>query len=199
LAVILLAFLAWLIFFPISVDAETLNKVDSETTLLIIDVQEFYFLGGAMPLKNPEAAAQKCKKLLKKFRSENLRIVHVGHQVSKGASFHTTVIPQDGEKIIMKNEVSAFNGTELHQYLKLHKVKRLVICGMQTHMCVEAAVRAAYDLGFECILVYDACATRDLNFENTVIDAEYVHYSTLSSLSGTYATVIDTETFLENY
>ncbi len=199
LAMNLLAFLAWSAFFPISVDAEAPEKVDSKATLLIIDVQEFYFPGGAMPLENPEAAAHNCERLLEKFRSENRMIVHVGHKANEGASFHTDVMPRCREKIIMKTEISVFKGTELLQYLKQRKVKRLVICGMQTHMCVEAAVRAAHDLGFECILVHDACATRALKFEDRVIDAEDVHYSTLSSLAGTYATVIDTETFLEKY
>jgi nicotinamidase-related amidase len=46
-------------------------------------------------------------------------------------------------------------------YLVSLKVKRLVICGMQTQMCVEATTRAAYDLGFKCIVVEDACATRN--------------------------------------
>jgi nicotinamidase-related amidase len=70
---------------------------------------------------------------------------------------------------------------------------------MQTHMCVEGAVRAAYDLGFECILVGDACATRTLEFEDRSIEAAKVHDSTLSSLNGAYATVVDTETFLKTY
>ena len=39
--------------------------------------------------------------------------------------------------------------------------ENLVIVGMQTHMCLEAATRAAHDLGFECVVVGDACATRD--------------------------------------
>jgi nicotinamidase-related amidase len=32
-------------------------------------------------------------------------------------------------------------------------------------MCVDIGVRAAFDLGFHCRLVADACATRDLEHE----------------------------------
>jgi len=67
---------------------------------------------------------------------------------------------------------------------------------MQTHMCVEAATRAAYDLGFKCILIEDACATRDLKFKEKIVKAEDVHFSTLSALNRTYAVVITTEEFL---
>ena len=199
LAVIWSVLLPLLLLFPTFSNAETPNKIDSDTALLIIDVQEFYFPGGALPLDSPEAAALNCKKLLSKFRKENQTIIHIGHNVPQGGSFHPNVKPLDGEKIVMKSEASAFKGTELAGYLKQHKVKRLVICGMQTHMCVEAAVRAASDLDFECILVHDACATRALKFEGAVTDAASVHYSTLSSLAGTYASVIDTDSFLKDY
>jgi nicotinamidase-related amidase len=63
-------------------------------------------------------------------------------------------------------------------------------------MCVEAATRAASDLGFACTLVHDACATKDLKFGDKVIKSEDVHYATLSTLKS-YATVISTEEFLK--
>lgn len=179
--------------------AQTEDKVAGKTSLLIIDVQDFYFPGGFMPLENPEAASLNCKKLLARFRHENGMVVHIGHNTSKDASFHADVTPSDGEQVFHKDEVSAFNGTGLLPYLRENGVERLVISGMMTHMCVEAAVRAAYDLGFECILVSDACATRDLEYGETIISAEDVHKSTLSTLNGSYATVVDTKTYLDKY
>jgi len=196
MAVVLLIALA---FVSAPAHAQSTRKVDAKTALLIIDIQEFYFPGGFVPLEKPEVASQNVGKLLEKFRAEERLVVHVGHNVSKEKAFYKDVMPLDGEKIFFKDEVSAFNGTDLNEHLRENKIDRLVICGMQTHMCVEGAVRAAYDLGFECILVGDACATRTLEFEDKSIDAGQVHYSTLSSLNGNYATVVDTETFLKTY
>jgi len=71
-----------------------------------------------------------------------------------------------------------------------------VICGMMTHMCVEAATRAGSDYGFECLVIGDACATRDLEFNGHKVSAEDVHISTLSTISGSYAKVMDVEEFL---
>jgi len=85
------------------------------------------------------------------------------------------------------------------KYLKDHSIKKLVICGMMTHMCVEAAVRAARDFGFECTVIQDACATGALTFDKKRISADDVHYSTLSTLSDFYAQVMDTNTFLSNF
>jgi len=66
--------------------------------------------------------------------------------------------------------------------LQAEGVKRLVITGMMTHMCVDATARAAADLGFKVIVVEDACATRDLSYGDTVIPAEHVHKAFLAAL-----------------
>lgn len=93
---------------------------------------------------------------------------------------------------------TALKDTDLLKYLRAHKVKQLVICGMMTHMCVEAATRAARDFGFDCILIGDACATRDLKYGDKIIKAVDVHLSTLSSLDGYYAKVMNTEDYLDS-
>jgi nicotinamidase-related amidase len=169
------------------------------TALLIIDIQEFYFPGGSLPLVNPLAASQNAKIILGKFRENNWLVVHVRHNAKSGAGIHVNVKPLKGEKVISKDHANSFKDTDLLDHLRQHRVKRLVIVGMQTHMCVEAATRAASDLGFQCILVHDACTTRDLNYQGRVISSEDVHYSTLSTLSRTYARVIDTPTFMKEF
>jgi nicotinamidase-related amidase len=72
-------------------------------------------------------------------------------------------------------------------------VERLVICGMMTHMCIDATTRAAADLGFRCIIAADACATRDLAFDDVTVSAATVQRTTLAALNGTYAEVTTTE------
>jgi nicotinamidase-related amidase len=176
--------------------AEERDMQSKKTALLIIDIQDFYFPGGSVPLVNPEPASLNAQKILKKFREKNLLVIHVRHNAKSGAGIHANVKPINGEKVISKDHANSFRDTDLLEYLNQHQVKRIVIVGMQTHMCVEAATRAACDLGFECILVHDACATRALKFNDKVISAEDVHYSTLSTLSDTYSKVIDTKTFL---
>jgi len=166
------------------------------TALVIIDVQQFYFPGGAAALVEPEQAARNASKVLGAFRSRGDLVVHVRHEASRGAEIHESVAPVEGERVFTKTEVSCFNGTDLLAYLRDEKVSRLVICGMMTHMCVEAAARAAHDLGFEVTVVGDACATRDLEFGGTRITAADVHASTLATLARTYADVVTTEEFL---
>jgi len=53
---------------------------------------------------------------------------------------------------------------------------------MMTHMCVDATARAASDLGFQVIVAEDACATRDLKYDEITIPAEHVHKAFLAAL-----------------
>ena len=166
------------------------------SALIIIDVQHFYYPGGAASLVEPEQASRNASKVLGSFRSVGDLVVHVRHQASKGGEIHEHVAPIEGEKVFTKTEVSCFNGTDLLAYLREKQISELVIAGMMTHMCVEAAVRAAHDLGFEVTLIGDACATRDLEFGKTRVKAADVHASTLATLARTYAKVVTTEEFL---
>jgi len=168
-----------------------------ETALVIIDIQYFYFPGGSLPLVAPEKASHNAAKLLAMFRKQGMLVVHVKHNAKSGAEIFPDVKPIDGEKIITKNEANSFAGTDLLNYLLKHKIKNLVLAGMQTQMCLEATTRAAYDYGFNCTVVDDACATRDLKFGDHVIKAKDVHYATLASLSGYYARVTTTENLLK--
>ena len=112
---------------------------------------------------------------------------------------HPTVAPRPGETVIGKHHANAFRDTALLEHLREDDWSELVVVGMQTHMCVEAAARAAGDLGFEVIVIHDACATRALTFGETKTSAEDVHNATLSALSGSYAKVIDTNSYLSEY
>ena len=167
----------------------------SHKALLIIDIQDFYFPGGKSALVEPEKAAANAALLLDKFRKEKMTVIHVRHISEPGGKINDIVKPLPSEKVVSKNAVNCFVGTDLLDFLKTNKIDTLVICGMQTHMCVEAATRAASDYGFKCILIHDACATKDLKFGEKTIKSEDVHYSTLSTLKN-YATVISTVEYL---
>ena len=171
------------------------QKLDS-TSLILIDIQDFYFPGGAAELVEPEKAAKQAGLVLNHFRENNGLVVHVKHKVKAGGDIHDFVSPNESEKVVEKSEVSCFNGTGLGDFLLKKNIKNVVLVGMQTHMCLEGGTRAAYDLGFKCTVVHDACATRDLKFEEKVVKAEDVHASTLATLRS-YAKVVSTSDFLK--
>ncbi|MCP4312606.1 MAG: cysteine hydrolase [Bacteroidetes bacterium] len=177
--------------------ADRLNG--QKTALLLIDIQEFYFPGGRIQLENPEQAGMNAGLLLEQFRKKEYQVYHVRHEFEPGGNIHQYVKPLEGEMVFSKNQVNAFLETELLETLRADSIESLVVCGMQTHMCVEAAVRAAHDFGFSCVLVEDACTTRALQYEEHIIPANGVHYSTIQTLQGSYARVITTAELLEDF
>jgi nicotinamidase-related amidase len=183
------------------------ETAESRPALVIVDIQNFYFPGGRLPLQGSETASLNAKKVLEMFRAKKWPVIHVRH-LSKGVadaalagnpqwSFQANVAPLPGEPVVTKREVNAFRGTNLLDLLKDLKVKDLVIVGMQTHMCLEGAVRAAADYGFEVTVAEDACATRDLEFNGIKVPAEAVHLSTLATLKGNYAKIVTTADLLK--
>jgi nicotinamidase-related amidase len=177
-----------------------MQEVKMKTALLLIDIQNDYFPGGAMELENPIEAGNNAAKLLAAARKASLPIIHVQHintragatyfvAGTKGAEIHGCVEPKPNEKIIVKHFPNSFRDTDLKTYLESNGIQRLIICGMMTHMCVHAAARAACDFGYQCIVAHDACATKTLTFNNNNISAGDVHNSFMAALNGLYAQV----------
>ncbi|HSA99937.1 MAG TPA: cysteine hydrolase family protein [Anaerolineales bacterium] len=177
-----------------------------KTALLIIDIQKDYFPGGKHPLVNPLEAAQNAYMILQCFREHGGQHVHIQHISKKpnatffisgerGTDIHDSVAHFEGEPIVYKHEPNAFLNTDLLELLKSWEVERVVITGMMTHMCVDATARAASDLGFQVIVAEDACATRDLQYGETIIPAELVHKAFLAALKS-YGRVMKSEAIL---
>ena len=169
--------------------------------LLVIDIQNFYFEDGKLPLVGSVEASLKARSVIDAFRAKKLPVIYVQHlpqgveRFEPGATdpqyaIHPNVAPAAGETVIVKHFANSFRETRLAALLKERNIKTLVITGMQTHMCVEAAVRAGADLGFDMVVVEDACATRDLKLHETTVPAASVHAAALAAMNGTYAKVV---------
>lgn len=177
--------------------------------LLLIDIQNDYFAGGAMPLVDPENAGRNAGLILDHFRKQGLLVVHIQHIATRpgskfflpgteGAKIHRDVDPKNTEKIIIKHYPNSFRETELLDYLKDNGITHLVICGMMTHMCVAATVRAAKDFGFNITLIHDACATKDLEIKGRHVKSADVRDSFLAALEYYYAEISGTEEYLQS-
>ncbi|MBT9256149.1 cysteine hydrolase [Phycicoccus sp. MAQZ13P-2] len=170
------------------------------TALLIIDIQDDYFPGGAFPLVGPEEAAARAADVLGRFRTAGRPVVYVQHvwddpeadffrPGTPGVEIHHLVAPQDGEPVVQKAFPNAFRDTDLRAVLERLDVDALVVAGMMTSLCVDATVRAAADSGFDVTVVADACAAPDLEFGGRTVEAADVHAAFLAALADSYATV----------
>ena len=172
-----------------------------KTALLLVDIQNDYFDGGKKALAGSASAAAQAALALALFREKDMPVIHIQHiSVNQGAGFflpdtpgaliHESVKPLQTEPVFVKHFPNSFRGTGLEEYLKKHDIKCLVAAGMMTQMCIDTTVRAAFDLGFECLLAADACAASDLKYKERFIPAEQVHAAFCAALGARFAKLV---------
>ena len=179
--------------------------IKKNPALLLVDIQKA-FLEKDYPglIRNNEHAEFICGKILKKWRTLDLPIIHVRHSSTNpesklhksrpGFEFNDYVTPLETEMVLTKEVNSAFIGTNLENILIKSHIDTLVIVGMTTNHCISTTVRMSGNLGFDTYLISDSTAcynTKGLNGE--IIDCNTIYNSSLASLQEEFATVIDSK------
>lgn len=175
--------------------------------IIVIDLQNEYLPTGKLPLTGIEAAAANAVKVIADARANGVPVFHIQHIFannempvfvpdSDGINIQSTVLPAGNEPVIVKNYVNAFLKTNLKQLLEEQGIEHLVVVGAMSHMCIDAAVRAASDFGYGVTVLHDACATLDLEFNGVKVPAEQVHATMMAALAFAYAKVQSTRDYL---
>ncbi len=183
------------------------NPYSMTEGLLLVDIQNDYFPGGAKELAGMEPAAMNAARLLSAFRESGRPVIFVRHisarpgaafflPGTRGAEIHGRVSPLPREPVVEKSRPNSFLDTDLSATLAAQGVTVLVICGAMSHMCIDATTRAARDLGYSCTVIADGCAASDLTFGGVVVPAGTVHAAFMAALDGTYARVTTTGEYL---
>lgn len=174
--------------------------------LILIDIQQGMDDPYWGPRNNPDAE-KNASRLLAAWREAGLPLVHIHHRSVRphsplhpgkpGVAVKPEVAPIEGEPVFTKTVNSAFIGTPLEGWLRGHGIERVVIAGLTTNHCVDTSTRMAGNLGFDTVLVGDACATNDrVSPDGTTFDAETIHQVTLTNLHDEFATVMTTDEVL---
>jgi nicotinamidase-related amidase len=179
--------------------------IKKNPALLLVDIQKA-FLEKDYPglIRNNENAEFICGKILKKWRTLDLPIIHVRHSSTNpesklhksrpGFEFNDYVTPLETEMVLTKEVNSAFIGTNLENILIKSHIDTLVIVGMTTNHCISTTVRMSGNLGFDTYLISDSTAcynTKGMNGE--IIPCNTIYNSALASLQEEFATVIDSK------
>jgi nicotinamidase-related amidase len=161
-----------------------------------------------MTLEGVEPACANAARLLQHFRDKRLPVFHIRHLAvqpnatffladTPGSEIHPSVAPMPGETLVAKHFPNSFRETILLDQLKKANAASVAVCGAMSHMCIDATVRAACDLGFQCRVAQDACATRALTFGQETVPAVKVHAAFMAALSAAYAQVLSTEELIQ--
>lgn len=142
--------------------------------LIVIDVQEgFNDLTFWGKTSNPDCE-RNIEILMTTWQAHHLPIIVVRHDSQSpqsplhpdqaGNRLMSFVSDMPADLLVTKQVNSAFYGDPgLHSWLQERDIHRLVICGIQTNMCVETTTRMAGNLGYDVTVPLDATRTFDLS------------------------------------
>lgn len=177
----------------------------SKHAVVVIDLQNEYLPRGKLPLSGIEAAVANAARIIAHARDQGVPVIHVQHLSlsaeapifvpgSDGVEIQAAVVPRAGEPVVVKHYPNAFRETSLRQLLDERGIESLVVVGAMSHMCIDAGVRAAADLGYAVTVIHDACAT--LEFNGVRVPAAQVHAALMAALAFAYATLEATDAYL---
>ena len=175
--------------------------------LVVVDLQNEYLSTGKLPLSGIEAAAANASRVIAHARNTDIPVFHIRHEAgsddagifikgSDGAQIQSAVAPDGKEPVIVKNHINAFRETDLKKQLDAFNIQEIVVIGAMSHMCVDALVRAAVDMGYPVTVLHDACATLDLSFGGVTVPAAHTHAAMMAAFEFGYATVKSVEDYL---
>ena len=182
----------------------------AQTAVVIMDYQTLLVEGS---IDDSEATLEKVADVLQQSRSAGIPVIYVtvgfrpgypevsdnnamfsavreGQRFqidSEGALIPAKIKPETEDYVVVKNRVSAFEGTNLGVLLRAKKIDTLVMFGIVTSGVVLSTIRQAADLDYRMIVLEDLCHDFDndvhsflmeniLSKQATVMQAEqYVH------------------------
>jgi nicotinamidase-related amidase len=174
--------------------------------LILVDIQNDYFSGGKRVLSNVDAATANAFSVLELARKNGDLVIHVQHVTlaenapffapnTQGVELYAQTKNLPNERVIVKNHLNPFRGTDLAVVLRDNNIDHVVVVGHMSHMCIDAVTRHAVDLGYKTTVIHDACATHDLEFNGVRVPASQVHAAFMASLQFGYAELASAAAF----
>jgi gluconolactonase len=136
------------------------------------------------------------KRLAEACRSNGVPVIHVWYIVEEGAPGMKLNAPlfqgvkdtnalvrgtwgaapaegleaQDGDYIVEKMRMSAWQGTKLENLLRGFGTETIIITGAWTNMSIEHTARTGADKGYEIVVPEDGCSTMNADWHNASIN-----------------------------
>ena len=125
--------------------------------LLIIDIQEKII----RPIFNKDSIIKNIKKLVNAYQILEENIFISEQNPLKLGETIPELLPKARFKKIEKMEFSLANVQDFLNELKNKKISNLIVCGIETHICIQQTALDCLQKGFEVILISDAMGSRN--------------------------------------
>ena len=160
---------------------------------------------GAAAFAAEHGVVAKVEGLAAAFRAAGAQVIHVWHvdevghvDSARNAELYRSVAdsdalvrgtwgaepvvrPVDGDVVVEKQRMSAFNFTTLDTKLRGLGATTVVCCGAWTNWAVEHTCRDAADHGYEVVVVTDATATVSEEFQRAALEYALTTVATRST------------------
>jgi len=156
--------------------------IDEHTVLVVVDVQNDFCPGGALPVPEGDKVVPMLNEYVKKFRKAGAAIIFTRDwhppdhssfksqggrwpphciQNSKGAEFHRDLVLPPGAEVVSKADkrdeaYSFFQGTDLAREFHHRRFTKMLVGGLATDYCVKETVLDGLRHGFEVYHLDDA-------------------------------------------
>jgi nicotinamidase-related amidase len=141
--------------------------------LLVIDIQNDYFPGGAFPLWNPEAALENLERAVAKAARQGVPVILVQHLAepvqgaapfftrgTAGAELHPRIrAAAPGAPVVVKAFADGFHQTALDATLQGLGITELLVAGMMTQNCVTHTAISKAAEKYAVTVLPDCCTT----------------------------------------
>jgi nicotinamidase-related amidase len=127
-----------------------------KTALLVIDIQEKIY----KVVRNYELLIDNVLKLVKGFKILNLPI-YFTEQYPKGLGETVRQLKDEINKdAVLKLTFSCSGASDLFDQLKKNNIQQVVVCGIESHVCVQQTVLDLLANGFQVNLAVNAVSSR---------------------------------------
>lgn len=153
------------------------------TALVTIDLMDRILALPLAPLSGPEVLAAALE-LAGAFRKAGAAVVAVraqrpGAGEQPAGSGLADGVVQEGDTVVCKHTVGAFQDTGLHERLRELGVDTLVMAGVATNLGVESTARAAADLGYRLVFAEDAMSGLTAAEHRAAVSLDFPRFGTV--------------------
>ena len=142
---------------------------------------------------------------LKELGIPTLQIIHVSaagvFSKDSGHNVPMDFMPTDLDGVFEKGIHNALTDSGLHEWLKAHNVRNVIISGIRTEQCCETTARVASDFGFHVDYVTEATHTFPMTHQasGVVYSAGEIKQKTELVLQDRFAEIHTVKSLLEKY
>ncbi|PID60329.1 MAG: hydrolase [Ignavibacteriae bacterium] len=148
------------------------------TALLIVDIQERI----VKVMRNHKSLVESVLKLIKGAKTLNLKVFYT-EQYPKGLGSTLPIIKNElQDEAIQKLSFSCSGAENLFEELKRNNIKQVIVCGIESHVCVQQTVLDLLSNSFQVNVPADGVSSRKEIDYNTALSRMGKHGAEITTV-----------------